>query len=355
MSLHLLTLQPKMNPNMEEDIRQLLAEVNDFPLSNREDAEEYKRRFTGRKGAIAGLFDSFRALPGPEKARFGKELNLLKQAAEGRLKDFLKELSAPKASAGPADKTLPGDPFFAGSRHPLSTMLNRMVSVFRKIGFTIADGPEIEDDWHNFSALNMPENHPARDMQDTFFIQTDPAVLLRTHTSNVQIRVMENQKPPIRILAPGRVYRNETISARAHCFFHQLEGLYVDKNVSFPDLVSVLDYFAKEMFGPETKVRLRPSFFPFTEISAEMDVSCMICKGKGCNVCKYTGWVEVLGCGMVDPAVLENCGIDPDVYSGYAFGMGVERMAMLTYDVNDLRIFSQNDTRFLEQFSKLES
>ena len=333
---------------MEDKINAVHAELAAYAGT---DAEEFKRLFTGKKGSISQLFEDFKDLPGPEKGKFGKLLNELKNAATVRFTELQSEAPAKRSSSAPADLTLPGDPHFVGSRHPLSIVQNRIVSIFEKIGFVIADGPEIEDDWHNFTALNMPEDHPARDMQDTFFLSDD--MLLRTHTSNVQIRVMKEQKPPISILAPGKVYRNETVSARAHAFFHQVEGLYVDKDVSFPDMVQVLDYFAKQMFGSETKVKLRPSFFPFTEISAEMDVSCMICGGKGCNVCKHSGWVEILGCGMVDPAVLENCGIDPNVYSGYAFGMGIERIVMLSYGINDLRLFSQNDLRFLQQFQVL--
>ncbi|MFN8393306.1 MAG: phenylalanine--tRNA ligase subunit alpha [Bacteroidia bacterium] len=333
---------------MEDKIKAAHAELAAFSGS---DAEEFKRLFTGKKGVVSLLFEDFKSLPGPEKGKFGKLLNELKAAATERLDALQASAPAKRSSNAPDDLTLPGDPHFVGSRHPLSIIQNRIVSIFEKIGFSIADGPEIEDDWHNFTALNMPEDHPARDMQDTFFF--NDGMLLRTHTSNVQIRVMTTQKPPIRILAPGKVFRNETVSARAHAFFHQVEGLYVDKDVSFTDMIQVLDYFAKQMFGSDTKVKLRPSFFPFTEISAEMDVSCMICGGSGCNVCKYSGWVEIFGCGMVDPQVLENCGIDSNVYSGYAFGMGIERIAMLAYGVNDLRIFSQNDVRFLQQFQSI--
>ncbi len=315
------------------------------------DADEFKRQFTAKKGAINALFEDFKALPGPEKAKYGKLLNELKQLGQSRWQALQQQAKANKPVNQPDDLTLPGEPFFQGSRHPLSIIRQRIIGIFEEIGFTIENGPEIEDDWHNFSALNIPEDHPARDMQDTFFLPDGH--VLRTHTSNVQIRVMETQQPPIRILAPGKVFRNETVSARAHAYFHQVEGLYIDRNVSFPDMVQVLDYFAKKMFGSHTKVKLRPSFFPFTEISAEMDVSCMICGGKGCNVCKHTGWVEIMGCGMVDPAVLENCGIDPAEYSGYAFGMGLERIAMLVYGVNDLRLFSQNDLRFLKQFETI--
>lgn len=333
---------------MEEKIKAVEAEIAAYAGS---DVEEFKRLFTGKNGVISQLFEDFKAVPGPEKGKYGKLLNELKNAAAARQGELQAAAPAKRSGSAPDDLSLPGDPHFIGSRHPLSIVQNRIVSIFEKIGFSIADGPEIEDDWHNFSALNMPEDHPARDMQDTFFLEHDR--LLRTHTSSVQIRVMQSQQPPIRILAPGKVFRNETVSARAHAFFHQVEGLYVDKDVSFTDMVQVLDYFSKQMFGSDTKVRLRPSFFPFTEISAEMDVTCMICSGTGCNVCKHSGWVEIFGCGMVDPVVLENCGIDPEVYSGYAFGMGIERVAMLTYGVNDLRIFSQNDLRFLQQFSTL--
>ncbi len=333
---------------MEEKINAVHAELAAY--SGR-DAEEFKRLFTGKNGVISQLFEDFKDVPGPEKGKYGKLLNEVKNAASLRFAELQADAPSKRSSSAPDDLSLPGDPHFIGSRHPLAIVQNRIVSIFEKIGFTIADGPEIEDDWHNFTALNMPEDHPARDMQDTFFFEDGK--LLRTHTSNVQIRVMTDQQPPIRILAPGKVFRNETVSARAHAFFHQVEGLYVDRDVSFPDMVQVLDYFAKQMFGSETKVKLRPSFFPFTEISAEMDVSCMICSGKGCNVCKYSGWVEILGCGMVDPAVLENCNIDASVYSGYAFGMGIERVAMLSYGINDLRLFSQNDLRFLQQFQIL--
>lgn len=327
----------------------------EFDDSVAQAVDAFKRAFTGKNGAINALFDEFRALPKEAKAEFGKVLNELKNEAQEKLKS-IGEKSGPKKTADiPDDLTLPGDPSFEGSRHPIMITMRRILEIFERIGFTVADGPEIEDEWHNFDALNMPDTHPARDMQDTFFINVDPGYVLRTHTSNVQIRVMEKTDPPIRILAPGRVYRNETISARAHCFFHQVEGLYVDTKVSFADLKHVLLYFAQEMFGAETDIRLRPSYFPFTEISAEMDVSCMICGGDGCPVCKGTGWVEIMGCGMVDPEVLKACNIDPEKYSGYAFGMGIERIAMLVYGINDLRIFSQNDVRFLEQFSAINA
>lgn len=333
---------------MDEKIQQVREGITSWSGT---DPEEFKRLYTAKKGAINGLFDDFKALPGADKAKYGKVLNELKQQGQERYNELAAQ-AKPKASVDqPEDPTLPGDPFFGGSRHPLSTTLNRIIEVFNKVGFTIADGPEIESQWYNFEALNMPEDHPARDMQDTFFLPDGH--VLRTHTSNVQIRVMESQKPPIRILAPGKVFRNETVSARAHAFFHQIEGLYIDEDVSFPDMVQMLDYFAKQMFGSKTEVKLRPSFFPFTEISAEIDVSCMICDGVGCPVCKGTGWVEIMGCGMVDPQVLSNCGIDPEKYSGYAFGMGLERIAMLVFGVDDLRLFSQNDLRFLKQFDIL--
>lgn len=338
---------------MENKIKELLAEIQGYEISNAEQAENFRLKYLVRKGEVNALFNDFKALPGPEKAKVGKPLNELKNIAQDKLNNWKSNASAHISVDAPDDLTLPGDPYRMGSRHPLSITLNRIIRIFEKLNFRIADGPEIEDDWHNFTALNFPPDHPARDMQDTFFLSEDRNYALRTHTSNVQIRVMENQEPPIRILAPGRVYRNETVSARAHCFFHQVEGLYVDEHVSFPDMTQVLDYFAKQMFGAETKIKLRPSYFPFTEISAEMDVSCMICEGAGCAVCKHTGWVEIMGCGMVDPNVLENCKIDPDKYSGYAFGMGVERIAQLLFRVPDLRLYSQNDVRFLNQFKKI--
>ena len=334
---------------MEQKIKEIQAGIVDFPADG--SADEFKQLFTGKNGAIGKLFDAFKALPKAEKAQYGRPINALRQEGMAKFSALQANVVQIKKADGPDDLTLPGDAHFVGTRHPLSIIRNRIISIFEKIGFTIADGPEIEDDWHNFTALNMPEDHPARDMQDTFFLPGGK--VLRTHTSNVQIRVMSEKKPPIRILAPGIVFRNETVSARAHAFFQQVEGLYIDKKVSFPDMVQVLDYFAKSMFGGQTEVKLRPSFFPFTEISAEMDVSCMICSGDGCAVCKHTGWVEILGCGMVDPAVLENCGVDPNAYSGYAFGMGIERIAMLVYGINDLRLFSQNNLDFLQQFEKI--
>ena len=339
---------------MQAKINELLTEIESFVVESTEQLEEYRRRFTNKKAVINQLFTDFRTLGAEEKRALGKPLNQLKNRANERLQEFQQVLAAASRSADqPHDLTLPGDPHVPGARHPLSIILNKIVGVFERIGFTVEEGPEIEDDWHNFGALNFEENHPAREMQDTFFVARNPDYLLRTHTSSVQIRTMEKEQPPIRILAPGRVYRNEAISARAHCFFHQVEGLVIDTDISFADMKQALLYFARELFGDKVNIRLRPSYFPFTEISAEMDITCRICGGRGCNVCKYTGWVEIMGCGMVDPNVLRNCDIDPDKYSGYAFGMGVERIAQLFYRVPDLRLYSQNDIRFLRQFEKL--
>ncbi len=339
---------------MKEKLKQLLAEVDAYEVTSAEALEAFKRKFTNKKGIINGLFEEFRALPKELKRELGQPLNKLKLRATERLKEFQQAVQGVERKAGqPHDLYLPGDPYVAGARHPLSIVLNRIVSIFERIGYRVYEGPEIEDDWHNFTALNFPPNHPARDMQDTFFVSREPDFVLRTHTSPVQIRAMEQEKPPLRVLAPGRVYRNEAISARTHCFFHQVEGLVVDEGISFADMKQGLLYFAKEMFGDKVEIRLRPSYFPFTEISAEMDVSCRICDGAGCNVCKYTGWVEIMGCGMVDPNLFINCGIDPEIYSGYAFGMGVERIAQVLYRVPDLRLYSQNDVRFLKQFEKL--
>lgn len=338
---------------MKDIIEKLISEVDTLVAKTAAEVEEHRIRLLGKKGTITDLFEKFRELSGEEKKVLGKVINELKNKAQDKI-NLLKE-SVSDASEGEnsdLDLTRPGDVFEVGSRHPISLVRNEIISIFSRIGFTVADGPEIEDDWHNFTALNFPENHPARDMQDTFFVENgENSIALRTHTSSVQVRVMETTKPPIRMIMPGRVYRNEAISARAHCFFHQVEGLYIDKNVSFADLKQTLDYFAKEMFGTKTKIRLRPSYFPFTEPSAEMDVSCSLCEGKGCNVCKYSGWLEIMGCGMVDPNVLENCGIDSKVYSGFAFGMGVERITQLKYRVKDLRLYSENDVRFLKQFT----
>lgn len=333
---------------MKDQINALLEEVNTSNATNAEEAEQFRLKFLSRNGAMNALFDAFKQVPNTEKKETGQLLNQLKTAAQEKY-DALKaalENSSDEAGSN-TDLTLPVTPF-TGSRHPLSVARAEILSIFSRLGFTVADGPEIEDDWHNFSALNFPEEHPARDMQDTFFIDKD--IALRTHTSSVQVRILETTKPPVRMVMPGRVYRNEAISARAHCFFHQVEGLYVDTDVSFADMKQTLLYFAREMFGVKSEIRLRPSYFPFTEPSAEVDVSCTICGGKGCNVCKYTGWLEIMGCGMIDPAVLDNCGIDSKTYSGFAFGMGIERIAMLKYSVKDLRLFSENDVRFLEQF-----
>ena len=330
---------------------QLLQEIEAAAIDTPESLEQFRIKFLGSKNILKPLFGEIRNVPNERKKEYGQLVNSVKQAAEAKFVALQATFASAEEEQGTdLDLTAPGIPMNLGARHPISIVKNKIIDIFKKLGFTVSEDREIEDDWHNFTALNMPEDHPARDMQDTFFISKDPDVVLRTHTSSVQVRVMENQKPPIRILSPGRVYRNETISARAHCFFHQVEGLYIDKNVSFGDLKQTLYFFAQEMFGADTKIKLRPSYFPFTEPSAEVDVSCFICSGKGCNVCKYTGWVEILGCGMVDPAVLENCGIDPNIYSGYAFGMGVERIAMLKYQINDIRLLSENDVRFLEQF-----
>lgn len=336
---------------MIEKINHLLEEVRAFHTDNPDDLEIFRIKFLGKKGIMNDLFASFKQIPNNEKKEVGQSLNTLKQSIKQKLEQGKSTLStAIQKSSTTNDLSRPISISQIGSRHPLSLVKNEIIDIFSRIGFNLSDGPEIEDDWHNFTALNLPQEHPARDMQDTFFIQTNPDVLLRTHTSSVQVRYMENNRPPIRTLSPGRVYRNEAISARAHCIFHQVEGLYIDENVSFADLKQVLLYFAKEMFGEHTAIRLRPSYFPFTEPSAEVDVSCNICSGKGCNVCKYTGYLEILGCGMLDPNVLTNCHIDPKKYSGYAFGMGIERIAMLKYQIKDLRQFFENDVRFLEQF-----
>ncbi|MFI5203317.1 MAG: phenylalanine--tRNA ligase subunit alpha [Flavobacteriales bacterium] len=340
---------------MKTQIEKIKAEVENAQAGNAEEVEELRIRFLGKKGSVTTLFEDFKSVSPELKRECGKLINELKNLAQEKIDSFKTQYGkSTRKHETIQDPTLPAEPFFTGSRHPISIIRKEILEIFGRIGFTIADGPEIEDDFHNFTALNFPEEHPARDMQDTFFItQGENPMALRTHTSSVQIRVLEKTKPPVRILMPGRVYRNEAISARAHCFFHQVEGLYVDKNVSFADLKQTLLYFAREMFGAETAIRLRPSYFPFTEPSAEMDVSCPFCKGKGCNICKGSGWVEILGCGMVDPTVLENCKIDSNVYTGFAFGMGIERIAMLRYQVNDLRLFSENDVRFLKQFSHL--
>ena len=335
---------------MLEKINTLKEQIEALTAANAEAIEALRIKYLSKKGEISALFNDFRNVPNEQKREIGQKLNELKTLATDKI-NSLREAFASNDSADAAiDLTRTAAPMEVGTRHPLSLVRQEIINIFSRLGFTVAEGPEVEDDWHVFGALNFAEDHPARDMQDTFFIQRSPDVLLRTHTSSVQSRVMEHAQPPIRIVCPGRVYRNEAISYRAHCFFHQVEGLYIDKNVSFTDLKQALLYFAREMFGPETQIRLRPSYFPFTEPSAEMDISCDLCGGKGCNFCKHTGWVEILGCGMVDPNVLKACGIDSKVYSGYAFGMGVERIANLKYRVKDLRMFSENDVRFLEEF-----
>jgi len=335
---------------MQEKIKSLSAEVDQFTAASLEELEALRIKYLSKKGEITALFNDFRNVPNDQKREIGQLLNVLRDKAQDKINELKEALESTQVSVQGSDLTRTADPIGLGTRHPLSIVKNEIIDIFSRIGFTIAEGPEVEDDWHVFGALNFAPEHPARDMQDTFFIEQNPDVLLRTHTSSVQSRVMTSQKPPIRVLCPGRVYRNEAISYRAHCFFHQVEGLYIDKDVSFADLKQALMYFAKEMFGEDTEIRLRPSYFPFTEPSAEMDISCNLCGGKGCPFCKHTGWVEILGCGMVDPNVLEECGIDSKVYSGYAFGMGVERITNLKFQVKDLRMFSENDVRFLRQF-----
>lgn len=335
---------------MLEKIKALQQEIEHAAASTIEEVEALRIRYISKKGSVNQLFAEFKNVPNEQKKEVGKALNDLKNFAMERINLLRETFESQGADTTGTDLTMPGEPLKSGTRHPLALVKNKIISIFGRLGFTVAEGPEIEDDWHVFSALNFPPEHPARDMQDTFFIEKDPDILLRTHTSSVQIRVMEQTPPPIRAIFPGRVFRNEAISARSHCIFHQVEGLYVDENVSFADLKQTLLYFAKELFGEDTQIRLRPSYFPFTEPSAEMDVSCSICGGKGCNVCKYTGWLEILGCGMVDPNVLEACQIDSQKYTGFAFGMGIERIAMLLYGIKDIRHFFENDIRFLKQF-----
>ncbi|MBS3807084.1 MAG: phenylalanine--tRNA ligase subunit alpha [Bacteroidales bacterium] len=334
---------------MLDKIEKYLNEIENFQSHDPEEVENFRIKYLGRKGLLNELFEEFKTIPKEEKPEVGKKINELKTRAREKVNE-LKAAATSTSGRQIDDVTRPGYPEAIGSKHPISLTRQEIITIFTRLGYTISEGPEIEDDWHVFSALNFPDEHPARDMQDTFFITRDPDVLLRTHTSSVQVRVMENEQPPIRTISPGRVFRNEAISARAHCIFHQVEGLYIDKNVSFADLKQTLIYFAKEMFGTETQIRLRPSFFPFTEPSAEMDISCTLCGGKGCKICKYTGFLEILGCGMVDPNVLKASNIDPDVYTGFAFGMGIERIAQLKFNVNDLRLYFENDLRFLEQF-----
>ena len=344
--------------NLTEQIEHWIREIASSRLKNPEEIEAFRIRYLGKKGILTGLFTEFKSVPADRKKEIGQKINLLKNAAQERIDKARSDLSESHDPVKSLDLTLPGRPYHIGSRHPVAIVNNEIIEIFSHLGFTVSTGPEIEDDNHVFTKLNFPPDHPARDMQDTFFISKNQVaqdsiddILLRTHTSSVQVRVMEKEAPPMRTISPGRVFRNEAISARAHCIFHQVEGLYIDTDVSFADLKQTLQYFSREMFGADTEFRLRPSFFPFTEPSAEMDVICKICGGRGCNVCKYTGWLEVLGCGMVDPNVLENCGIDSLKYTGYAFGMGVERLAMLKYQVRDLRLYFENDIRFLEQFT----
>ncbi|MEP7231066.1 MAG: phenylalanine--tRNA ligase subunit alpha [Ginsengibacter sp.] len=338
--------------NLKQIIENSRKEIENFSTTDNDQAEAFRIKFLGTKGLIKSLMPEMKNVPAESKREMGQFLNDLKLFAENRYDELKKATNGQQpAHESSLDLTLPGDTLPVGSRHPISIVRNRIISIFQRLGFAVAEGPEIEDDWHNFTALNLPENHPARDMQDTFYVSQNPDWMLRTHTSNVQIREMEKGVLPIRIICPGRVYRNETISARAHCFFHQVEGLYIAEDVSFADLKQTLYFFVQEMFGETVKIRFRPSYFPFTEPSAEMDISCLICGGTGCNVCKHTGWVEILGCGMVHPNVMENCGIDNNKYTGFAFGMGIERITMLKYQIKDLRLFSENDLRFLKQFT----
>ncbi|HUM97199.1 MAG TPA: phenylalanine--tRNA ligase subunit alpha [Chitinophagaceae bacterium] len=340
---------------MEQLLKQIAAYKSEIEVTNISDAtqvEEFRIKWLGTKGIVKAMMSEMKNVVPEQKKEAGQVLNEFKLFVESKFEIFKSSIETQQGSnVNVLDLSLPGDEVLIGSRHPVTLMRNRIVSIFQRLGFAVAEGPEIEDDWHNFGALNLPEHHPARDMQDTFYVQQNPDWVLRTHTSSVQIREMEKGKLPIRMLMPGRVYRNETVSARSHCFFHQVEGLYIDENVSFADLKQTLYFFVKEMYGKDVKVRFRPSYFPFTEPSAEMDVSCFICGGSGCNICKKTGWVEILGCGMVHPNVLSNCNIDPNKYTGFAFGMGIERPAMLKYGINDIRLFSENDVRFLKQFS----
>lgn len=338
---------------MLDKIKDLLAEIESLKAANAQEIEELRIKYLSKKGAVTALMNDFRSVPAEEKKEVGMRINELKTKAQEKINELKAAFETDDAASDDIDITRTAYPVQLGTRHPLTIVKNEIIDIFSRLGFSLAEGPEVEDDWHVFSSMNFADDHPARDMQDTFFVEAHPDVILRTHTSSVQSRVMEKQQPPIRVICPGRVYRNEAISARAHCFFHQLEGLYVDKDVSFTDLKQVLLLFAKEMFGNDTKIRLRPSYFPFTEPSAEMDISCNICGGKGCSFCKNTGWVEILGCGMVDPAVLELNGIDSSIYKGYAFGLGIERITNLKYSVKDLRMFSENDLRFLREFESV--
>ena len=340
---------------MKLKIDQLLEDAQKFQAATLDELEQFRVKMLGKKGELNDLFEAFKTVANEEKREIGQKLNVLKNAVQEKIDAIKDSFETTDVVSETTDLTKPVNDFTTGSRHPIALVRKEILDIFSRMGYVVSEGPEIEDDWHNFTALNFPPEHPARDMQDTFFVEKNGVndIALRTHTSSVQVRVMETQKPPIRATFPGRVYRNEAISARAHCFFHQIEGLYIDKNVSFADLRETLLYFAKEMFGGETKIRLRPSFFPFTEPSAEMDISCNLCGGTGCTFCKHSGWVEILGCGMVDPNVLESCGIDSNEYSGFAFGMGIERITNLKYTVKDLRLFSENDLRFLSQFQSI--
>ena len=335
---------------MIEKIQKMMAEISGLQAHSSEEVEALRIKYLSKKGEISALMADFRNVPADMKKELGMKLNELKNAALDKINALKSSAATEEAAGSHVDLTRTPYPIALGTRHPLTIVKNEIVDIFSRLGFTLAEGPEVEDEWHVYSSMNFADDHPARDMQDTFFVESHPDIILRSHTSSVQARVMEKAQPPIRIICPGRVYRNEAISARAHCFFHQVEGLYIDKNVSFKDLKQVLLLFAQEMFGADTKIRLRPSYFPFTEPSAEMDISCNICGGEGCSFCKHTGWVEILGCGMVDPAVLEANGIDSSIYTGYAFGMGIERITNLKYQVKDLRMFSENDVRFLDEF-----
>ncbi len=351
--MHYLCSGKIIKIKMLNKIEELKKAVEALKVSSMDEIEAARIKYLSKKGEISQLFNDFRNVPNEQKREIGQRLNELKNLATDKINALKAEFENNNDANAEVDLTRTAAPYSIGTRHPLSLVKEEIIAIFSRLGYTIAEGPEVEDDWHVFSSLNFAADHPARDMQDTFFIQRNPDILLRTHTSSVQTRVMEHTQPPIRIICPGRVYRNEAISYRAHCFFHQIEGLYVDKNVTFADLKQSLLYFARELFGPDTKMRLRPSYFPFTEPSAEMDISCDLCGGKGCNFCKHTGWVEILGCGMVDPNVLDACGIDSKTYSGFAFGMGIERIANLKFRVKDLRMFSENDVRFLEEFKSV--
>ncbi len=340
---------------MLEKIKEINVEIEQFKIDTKENLEAFRIAFMSKKGKVSTLFDDFKNVANEEKKLVGLELNKLKNLAEDKFKEIAEKFQSTSSTVDSSlDLSLPSIPNELGTRHPITIVKERIIQIFERMGFNVSDGPEIEDDWHNFTALNFPENHPAREMQDTFFIEKNPDMILRTHTSNVQVRIMEQGKLPIRSIMPGRVYRNEAISARAHCMFHQVEGLYIDENVSFADLKNTIYHFVKELFGKDITVRFRPSFFPFTEPSAEIDISCLICKGSGCGMCKQSGWVEIGGCGMVDTNVLDNCKIDSKKYSGFAFGMGIERITNLKYQIKDLRLFTENDVRFLRQFTSAE-